>query len=395
MKIPLKNSQHTHLTYCLNIHRGETWEENFEAVREHATAVRDELAWSDPFGLGLRISHTAAAFLHGHADERRRFKEFMAEQRLYAYTINGFPYGQFHGTRVKENVYAPDWRTAERRDYTNQLTDVLADLLEEGTTGSISTVPCSFKPWIKTEEDIDQMVRMICDSALHMHKLQEEQGTYIHLGLEPEPCCYLETTDEFIHFYKDELLRKGRRYLADKVSRPEEMLRKQVGINFDCCHIAIQYEELCDSLNRLMAEGVLLSKIHISAALTCTPDHLPALEPFDEPVYFHQVKARQAKSPEILSWDDLAPALKDLPDCRDVEELRCHFHVPLFWEGSERLGTTAAAMTPEFFAMLKKGICEHLEIETYTFDVLPPELQKSNVVESITPEFRWVMDRLS
>ena len=389
------NGKPAHLTYCLNIHRGETWDENVLAIKEHATAVRDELDHSDPFGLGLRISHTAAETLHHSADERQRIKEYMAEQNLYAYTINGFPYGQFHGTRVKEQVYAPDWRTPERVAYTNQLSDILADLLPPETTGSISTVPCSFKPWINTEEDIDQLVQRICDSALHMHKIQEEQGTYLHLGLEPEPCCYLETTPEFLAFYKDQLLLKGTRYLAQHVSKPEELLRRHVGINFDCCHMAIQFENLNDSLNLLLSEEVLLSKVHLSAALTCLPDNIDDLARFDEPVYFHQVKARTSGG-ELLSWDDLGPALTDLPTRqRDIEELRCHFHVPLFWEGSERLGTTAAAMDPAFFDLLQRGICEHLEIETYTFDVLPPELQQSNVVQSITPEIRWVLERLA
>lgn len=393
MKIPLENNLFTHLTYCLNIHRGETWDDHLHAVRDYATAVRDQLEISEPFGLGLRISHTAAETLHASHERREQFAEYMARENLYTYTINGFPYGQFHDTRVKENVYAPDWRTIERRDYTNQLTDILADLLPTDTSGSISTVPCSFKPWIKTEEDLDQMVHMICDSALHMHKTQDHRGTYLHLGLEPEPCCYLETTDEFIRFYKDQLLLKGCKYLAGQVANPEELLRRHVGINFDCCHIAIQFEDLTDSLSQLISEGILLSKIHISAALTATLDHLDALKPFDEPVYFHQVKAR--RSDRILSWSDLAPALTELPRYPDIDEVRCHFHVPLFWEGSEQLGTTARAMNLAFFDLLKKGICEHLEIETYTFDVLPPELQKKSVVESITPEFRWVLDRLT
>ena len=392
MKIELQNNHHTHLSYCLNIHRGESWHENVEAIREHTTEVRQRIAPNQPFGLGMRISHTAADTLHGNKELRDAFKSYMADEQLYAFTINGFPYGQFHATRVKENVYAPDWRSDERRDYTNQLTDILADFLAPGTTGSISTVPCSFKPWIKTEEDLDLLVQRICDSALHMHKTEDQSGTYIHLGLEPEPCCYLETTDEFLTFFKDQLLLKGTRYLAGQVAKPEELLRRHVGINFDCCHIAIQFEDLTASLQRLISEGVLLSKVHISAALTARPDQLAALEPFDEPVYFHQVKAKRGN--DVLSWDDLGPALKDLPHHSGIDELRCHFHVPLFWEGSDRLGTTAAAMTPEFFALLNQGVCEHLEIETYTFDVLPPELQQRNVVDSIAPEFEWVLDRL-
>ncbi|MFT5499243.1 MAG: hypothetical protein ACI9TH_004658 [Kiritimatiellia bacterium] len=379
------------LSYCLNIHRGESWEENVRAIEEYVMEVKSAVCPDDPFGLGLRISSEASLTLVDPL-VRADFKAMMKDLDLYAFTVNGFPFGAFHQTRVKEQVYAPDWRTAERRDYTNRLTDIMADLVPPGSTGSVSTVPCSFKPWIKTGEDVEQMVRMICDSALHMNRVEDQTGQYVHLGLEPEPCCYLETTDEFLTFYKDELLRKGTRYLAGKTSQPEELLRRHVGINFDCCHIAIQFEDLSESLQRLISEGVLLSKVHVSAALTCTPDHVEALAPFDEPVYFHQVKAQTAGG--IRSWDDLSLFLKDFPEEKGLKEMRVHFHAPLFWEGSERLGSTNACMDEAFWSLLRSGVCEHLEIETYTFDVLPEELRKSNVVESIVPEFEWTMQRL-
>ncbi|MFP6904299.1 MAG: metabolite traffic protein EboE [Verrucomicrobiota bacterium] len=380
------------LSYCLNIHRGESWRENLGAIEEYVTEVKAQVCPDQPFGLGLRISDAASRTL-ADPSARAEAKAMMRDLDLYAFTVNGFPFGTFHDTRVKENVYAPDWRTEERRDYTNRLTDIMADLVPSGATGSVSTVPCSFKPWIKTEEDVEQMVCMICDCALHMHRVEDQLGQYVHLGLEPEPCCYLETTDEFLAFYKDALLQKGTCYLAGKVANPEALLRRHVGINFDCCHIAIQFEGLDGSLDRLIREGVLLSKIHVSAALACQPEHVEALAPFDEPVYFHQVKAMTEKG--IKSWDDLPLFLEDFPHERGLDEMRVHFHVPLFWEGSDRLGSTNACMDAAFWERVRSGACEHLEIETYTFDVLPGELRKSNVVESIVPEFAWTLDRLN
>lgn len=380
----------SHLTYCLNIHRGETWDDHFAAIRTHALAVRDQLTGTDPdapFGLGLRLGVHAAAELHASLALRDDFKAFLAAENAYPFTVNAFPFGTFHGTRVKENVYAPDWRSAERVTYTNQVADILADWLPDGTTGSISTVPCSFKPWIKTDDDVAALAARITETAHHLERLEQERGVYIHLGLEPEPACYLERTDEFITFYNDHLLRH------DTSPEHEALIRRYVGVNFDCCHVALQYEDLTEALDTYIREGVLLSKIHLSAALHLDGNDSAPLASFDEPVYLHQVKARRPDS-TLQEFTDLPDALA--ADLSDAESMRCHFHVPLFWPGNPGgLGTTRDALTSAFLQRLRDGACEHLEIETYTFDVLPPELQKDDVVDSIVEEYRWVLSQLN
>ena len=142
-----------HLTYCLNVHPGETWAENFAAVREKALRVKALVGRPGPFGLGLRLGGIAARTLSAPA-AIAEFRAFCDASELYVFTVNGFPYGRFHGTSVKENVYRPDWRQPERLAYTNQLTDILAALLPEGVRGSISTLPGSYKAWIKTRADV-------------------------------------------------------------------------------------------------------------------------------------------------------------------------------------------------------------------------------------------------
>ncbi|HWB61307.1 MAG TPA: metabolite traffic protein EboE [Chthoniobacteraceae bacterium] len=377
-----------HLTYCLNVHKGESWEENFVAIREHAMAVRDRVAEGKPFGLGLRLSARAAQELlaPGKLEEAR---DFFAANNLYAFTINGFPYGQFHAGRVKENVYKPDWRTAERRDYTLALAKILAVLLPEGMDGSISTVPCAFKGWIESDADVEQVVANLVDCAQALHEIREKTGKEIHLGLEPEPCCYLETTEETVRFFKESLFRLGAKKL------PEEILRRHIGVCFDTCHVAIQFENLAESLARYAAEGIRISKIQVSAALRghCDAAQLQELQEFCEPVYFHQVKARTA-SGEILSWNDLPEALDELPSHKEARELRVHFHVPLFVERYWALGSTGSLLTPEFFAAVRAGGTTHLEIETYTFDVLPEDLRAGGITHSIAAEFHWLLAKM-
>ena len=376
-----------HLSYCLNIHRGERWADQLAAIDRHTRAVRDRVAAGGRFGLGLRLGVDAAKELDDSADLRESFRQYCGEQDLYPFTVNAFPYGRFHDTRVKEQVYAPDWRTGARVDYTMRVADVLADLLPPGQTGSISTVPGSFKVWIDSEADELVMARHLLQVAEHLRRIEDERGVYIHLGLEPEPACFLETTEEMVAFHNERLLRGG---------AGEAVVRRYLGVNFDCCHFALQFEDLEASLDRYEAEGILLSKVHLSAALHLDPGcDTELLRPFDEPVYLHQVKALTAAG-EIRAWTDLPEALRELPALADnLRGVRCHFHVPLDWVGNPGgLGTTRDCLSEGFFRRLP-DLTEHLEIETYTFDVLPPELRRDDVVDSIVPEFDWVLSRFA
>jgi hypothetical protein len=161
----LQHSPPLHLTYCLNIHPGESWAENFAAIREKALAVKQQVAPDQWFGIGLRIAHQAAEELTASADLRAQALDFFSTNQLYPFSINGFPYGRFHAGPVKENVYAPDWRTPERLHYTLQLADLLAAWLPEQVDGSISTVPCSFKPWIQSQADVFAIVENLVSTV--------------------------------------------------------------------------------------------------------------------------------------------------------------------------------------------------------------------------------------
>jgi sugar phosphate isomerase/epimerase len=383
----------------LNIHPGESWAQNFVAIREKATAVKKRVAPEQPFGLGLRIAHQAAAELSADAALREEAREFFTAHDLYAFSINGFPYGRFHAGPVKENVYAPDWQTPERLAYTRQLADILAAWLPPGVDGSISTVPGSFKSWITSDADRELMARNLAECALHFARVEDETGREIHLGLEPEPSCFLETTPETLHFFRETLLPIGGAEIGRQngCSREaaENLLRRHVGVCFDTCHVALQYEDPAASLHALRDAGIRISKVQISAALRTrsTPESWAALRPFAEPVYLHQVKGRGMHDVRY-SAIDLAPALDELLRLPEIDELRVHFHVPLFFEGAGVLHSTSDTLTPEFFRALREGASPHLEIETYTFDVLPPEVRPPDVVESIAREYEWVRDRL-
>src|SRR5688500_8448009 len=141
-----------HLTYCTNIHPGATWPEVHAALKEHLPAIRRGVAPGQPFGLGLRLGAPAAETLAKpvHFGE---LQALLAAENSYVFTINGFPYGSFHGQRVKEQVYTPDWSTPERVAYTLQLFELLVHLAPPDAPGSVSTVPASFKGFFS---DIDK-----------------------------------------------------------------------------------------------------------------------------------------------------------------------------------------------------------------------------------------------
>jgi hypothetical protein len=158
---------------------------------------------------------------------------------------------------------------------------------------------------------------------------------------------------------------------------------------FDTCHVALQFEDLAAAVGKYREAGIRISKCQISAALEASGsiESLAALKPFDEPVYLHQAKTRSGDG-AIRSWDDLPPALTALAASPEVGTVRVHFHVPLFLDIYGALRSTLPELTPEFVEAVKASGCEHFEVETYTFDVLPVELRALGVVDCITREFR-------
>ena len=195
MRIAAGSGQ-VHLTYCLNIHAGETWAEHLQAIRGPACQVRDRLGCREPFGLGLRLGARAAAELD-HPETLREAAQCLAAERLYAFTINGFPYGTFHGTRIKENVYAPDWTKPERVAYTLRLARILAALLPEGVPGSISTVPGTYRAWLQPGDE-GRIVANLMTVVAALARLEKQTGRHLCLALEPEPDCLWDQVSQVI-----------------------------------------------------------------------------------------------------------------------------------------------------------------------------------------------------
>lgn len=283
-------AQGMQLAYCTNIHRGETWGEIFAALKKYTLRVKAQVCPDERYGIGLRLSAEAAGELISTDGELSRFRQWLQDHGCYVYTINGFPYGTFHGQRVKEQVYRPDWTTQERLDYTGLLFDILSELLPDGMAGSVSTLPGSFKEFIEDEEvQVGQMAENLLKCHRHIQALRERTGQDLHLGLEPEPLGYFETTAETVSFF--ERLKIAAQAAGDEV---DEVL-KNLGVNYDTCHLAVEYEQADEALGRLKAAGIRISKIHLSSALSLVPgaEAREKLKAFEEDVYLHQVVMRK------------------------------------------------------------------------------------------------------
>jgi sugar phosphate isomerase/epimerase len=391
-----------HLTYCTNIHPGESWEAVFENVRTHVRAVKARLgpAAAGKFGVGLRLSAEAARRLR-EPEELERFRDYLDAHGLYVFTINGFPYGPFHGAVVKEAVYRPDWREAERQRYTSDLAELLAALLPEGLGGSISTVPGGFKRDVETPEHTRQIARALLERAALLHALHERTGREITLALEPEPCCFLETTSETVEFFERELLSRAAVALFASELRvhhgqAERILRRHLGICLDTCHAAIEFEDADAAIDRLLGAGLRIAKVQLSTGLRLpgpSGEALEALRAYDEPVYLHQVVARTAGG-DLLRFEDLPLAMAS-PVARAAEEWRVHFHVPLYREQLGAFTNTQSFLARVLERQRRAPITAELEVETYTWDVLPPEQRSENVDASIARELSWVLERLT
>ncbi|MDP1902494.1 MAG: metabolite traffic protein EboE [Rubrivivax sp.] len=390
-----------HLTYCSNIHPGESWAEVRANVDRYIVAVRDRLMPEGDFGVGLRLSARAAAELAEPA-VLAEFRDFLARNRLYVFTLNGFPYGTFHGQRVKEGVYLPDWRDPERLRYTDQLADLLAELLPGDPTvqGSVSTVPGAFKPALGGPADVALMVEHLLRHVAHLVALRARTGRVITLALEPEPHCFLETLDEAIDFFAREL------HGPAAVSRTMELtglardaatlaLHEHLGVCLDLCHAAVEFEDPVQGLRRLGVAGIRVHKMQISAGLrlpTLSAEALVALQRFDDPVYLHQVVQRGPGG--LTRFADLPEALASLQGAAADLEWRVHFHVPIFLASLAPFASTQAFIREVLAIHRARPVSKHLEVETYTWGVLPEPYRSGTVVDAVARELDWVRTEL-
>lgn len=376
-----------HLAYCTNVHRGETWAETFATLEQHTLAVKRAVSPNAPYAIGLRLGDGASREL---AEPARllEFQRWLDRHDCYVFTINGFPFGRFHGSPVKEQVYVPDWTAPERLNYTNRLFDILAKLVPPGVAGSVSTLPGSFKAFIRSPEQEVAMRANLWRSVEYIAALCEKTGKDLHLGLEPEPLCFLENTAETLAFFN-----------ALTADRPDDSrLHRHLGVNYDTCHFALEFEEPAEALAAFARNGIRLSKIHLTNALRLKPtvSARRRLAELQDEVYLHQVIARRSDG-TLGHHQDIPFALAAAESAAqfDDREWRVHFHIPLHAEPDGEFQNTSNHLL-ELLRLLtaNPGLCQHLEMETYTWEVMPAAFRKRRVEDQLVAEYDWTLARL-
>jgi sugar phosphate isomerase/epimerase len=394
----LSTPEGAHLTYCTNIHPGETLRDVETVLSTLVPDVKQRISPEAPFGVGLRLAAQATSELEapGALD---RLRALLDQGGLYVFTLNGFPYGAFHDTRVKEQVYEPDWLTDERVRYTEGLVRVLAALLPEGMDGSISTVPGCFRPRAQNPTAAAQIARRLASVAALLVTVERTTGKRLVLALEPEPSCLLETTAEAVAFFEEELFASPALATFAELTGldragAERALRRHLGVCLDACHASVEFERPRASMTLLQAAGISVPKIQLSAGLSVSPVDTPRLEAlraFQDEVYLHQAVARD-ETGSLVRFLDLEEALFSAQK-RAFSELRVHFHVPVFEAELAPFSSTQ----DDLAELLRSGdeLAPHLEVETYTFGVLPERFRTSSVTSAIARELEWVLARVS
>jgi len=319
---------------------------------------------------------------------------------MYLYTVNAFPYGPFKNQIVKEQVYEPDWRSEERTQYTMNVAEILADVVPKEISPSIQSAPLGFKPNVTGKAVIDSYTEHVMRVAARLIDLEKRTGRTVTLALEPEPFCFLETTDETVDYFTNHLYTgKSAETLAKLSGLPisEAIIaqRRFIGMVFDICHQAVVYEDIATSLQKLVDAGIPIFKLQEAAAMrvpNVTQKIVDTLKRYAKTIYLTQtVEKKDGKLNRFLNLEDAFKAWESNPGPR---EWRTHFHVPVFLDDLGEFGTTRFAIEDALKFHKRKPLSRQLEIETYTWDVLPDHLKTGDIVDYVSREIEWVKGQL-
>ncbi|BEP15903.1 metabolite traffic protein EboE [Acidothermaceae bacterium B102] len=389
-----------HLSYSTLVHPGDTWAEMRESMSTYLPEVKKRFSPDAPFGVSLRLSGASVETLMGDPGERAELAKFLDQQDMYLYTVNAFPYGPFKGQRVKEQVYEPDWADERRVRYTMDIADILAEVCAEGVEPSIQSAPLAFAANVSGPDYVETLTRNTLRVVAHLFHLEQRTGRRVKLALEPEPFCYLETTDETVTWFTDHVYSAaGIELLSELADIPlaESIgaLRRYLGVVFDICHQSVAFENMTESLAKLEAAGIPVFKLQEASALwvpEVTEEAIAELGRFTDTIYLSQTsEVRDGVLTRYLNLEDAIAAYRADPGPR---EWRTHFHVPVFLDDLGPFRTTRFGVQEALLVHAAKPQSTHLEIETYTWDVLPDHLKTGDIIDYVVRELEFVRDTL-
>ncbi len=388
MRIQSENGTIRHLTYCTNVHPAETPDEVAAVVRDIAAPILHSVGGKGPVSLGLRLGEIAMNMIAADVSSGRLLDDVCAASDSYPVTLNVFPQKTFQRDGLKGDVYLPSWSTHARLSYTMSAARWLAERLPENDPyGTLSTVPLGWRGSTSLDACATHLVKAIAELA----RLEEETGRQIALALEPEPGCAFDRASDAIRWWHEHLRPEARRFhLADAV------VARHLGLCYDTCHAAVVFDDPAEDAKALDSAGIAVHKLQVSSAPVIKfdePSELDALLSLDEPRFLHQVSIR-GNDGTMWRGDDL-PALRLARDLDEIPirgEARCHFHVPVHVEAAPSFRTTQSTLVAALRAFPH---VRHVEVETYTFDVLPQSLRQGGLAAMIREELLYVRALIS
>ncbi|AMV34733.1 hypothetical protein VN12_21585 [Pirellula sp. SH-Sr6A] len=387
--------------YCTNVHAGRDLNTVLETLKKFSVPVRDLLHRTpdsprptQDLGLGLWFSEVSAreALLPGSLDTLRRF---LASESLHAFTLNGFPQGDFHEPIVKHRVYQPTWYQSARLEYTWSLAELLHQLLPPDAIGTISTLPIAWGAPPLTANQIERVCQQWSELARRLHALREQTGRTILIAIEPEPGCIFSDSQSFRRFYVESFLPS----LSSESER--EIARRHVTLCHDICHAAVMYEDQAIELSQTFEVGIRVGKVQVSSALD-VPWHSmdqgdrdqawKQLHAFAEDRYLHQTHV-QAGGHRTL-YEDLPDLLVKQGAAPTDSQWRIHFHVPIYQSSFGALQSTQSEIERCLDVLVPRIGTDHFpaghfEVETYAWTVLPEEWRQRSLSEGIAKELSW------
>ena len=388
------------LAYSTLVHPADDWDELWASLREYVAEVKRRVSPDAPSAVSLRLSAATVERLLADQSALADLRSFLAAEDLYVITANAFPYGPFKNRLVMETVFEPDWRDRRRVEYTKGVATILAAIAGAGVSPTIQTAPLGFKPHV-TPGVVERFTEHILQVVAHLVRLASTTGTTVRLGLEPEPFCHLETTDEAISYFREHLFTDAAASRLATLAGIDDAdaaaaLPTHLGVVFDVCHQAVEFEEVGASLDALVAAEVPIVKLQVAAAMRIpevTSEIVDLLAPFTDTVYLSQTMERRGDGP-IRRFLNLRDAMTCWEPSDAPTEWRTHFHVPVFLDDLDGLGTTQFAIVEALAKHRAAPLSDQVEIETYTWDVLPAQFKTGDIVEYLERELDWVRGQL-
>jgi len=340
-----------HLTYSTLVHPGDTWEEMRDSLHTYVPRVKERFSPDAPMGVSLRISNASSLALIDDLDECARVRDFLDAGDLYVFTVNAFPYGPFKGEMVKEQVYEPDWSTPERTEYTIRVAEILTRITPPGVEPTIQTAPLAFRPKVTDAAYVDRFTDNVLRVVAALLDLESRTGRRVKLALEPEPYCFLETIPETVeyfhqHIYTAHAARRVAELSGQPIAEAIQAVRRYLGVVFDICHQSVEFEDIADDLELLVAAGIPIYKLQEASALNVplvTDAIVDDLRRYADTIYLSQTtELRDGVLTRFLNLEDAIAAYEADPGPRSW---RTHFHVPISSMTSVRSAPRVMAST--------------------------------------------------